>query len=147
MNKLFPRTNLPRCENDWCTRVIVMQYLQDYRKNLARSQKAAKRDIADLPDADVLEEEYRREAVSGDPDNEEDGWVDVDEDALDGKQGAANGTGGADSDGAGAVADDVDDDDDDVATASDDAAPGPGAASDDDDDVASEASDVDSLYT
>jgi hypothetical protein len=112
MNKLFARTNLPRCHRDWCTKVIVMQYLQNYRKNLKRSKTAAQRAIEDLPDPDELEKQFRDEAANGDDSEEPDednGWVG--EDDLD----AAAASGKEDGD---------DLDDDDTASSDDDDAPG-----------------------
>jgi hypothetical protein len=81
MRRLFGNTNLPRCEGDWCTKVIVGQYLVNYRKNLARSTKAANHVVKGLPTPDELEAEYQRE-VRNDPnhsEDEDDGFVAAEE--------------------------------------------------------------------
>jgi hypothetical protein len=84
MNKLFARMNLPRCHNDWCTKVIIMQYLQNYRKNLRRSKNAAARAIEDLPNADKLEKQFLDKAAttknrfSLDKPDKDNRWVDKD---------------------------------------------------------------------
>jgi hypothetical protein len=62
MRHLFGCTNLPHCKGDWCTKVIVGQYLQNFRKNLTRLQKAAKDIAAGLLSPAELEEEYQHKA-------------------------------------------------------------------------------------
>jgi hypothetical protein len=90
MKQLFARTNLARCAGDWCTKMLVSQYLVNYRKHLTKSQRDAEHAVNSLPAAAAVEAEYWREAAadsegmdSDAPDNDDQDAVgDDDEDDL-----------------------------------------------------------------
>jgi hypothetical protein len=110
MRQIFCRTNLPRCERDWCTEVLVGQYLTNHRKNLKKAAAAAARVVDTLPDGSSLEAEYQREAAltanGADPHglDDDDIWADEEDDDVGAAAGEA-GTAASSEEGS-----DVDDD-------------------------------------
>jgi hypothetical protein len=86
MNRLFARTRLARCADNWATKAMVIQFLAGHRRRMAKLEKDSKHDLARIVDEDEMDMMFLAEGMEFAPEPtagavaEDDGeWEDYDD--------------------------------------------------------------------